>query len=42
MAAEAWGPAPDADRVADKSRWRDRRLAALAAHKRNQKSYPSE
>lgn len=38
-AAAAWGPAPSAEKVADKSRWRDRRLAALVAHKRAQKKY---
>lgn len=37
--AEAWGPAPDAATVARKSRWRDARLAALAAHKRQQRSH---
>lgn len=40
-AADAWGPAPDPAQVADKSRWRDRRLAALLAHKRAQKPYSS-
>ena len=29
QAAAAWGPAPSAEQIADKSRWRDRRLAAL-------------
>ena len=38
-AAAVWGPAPNAEKVADKSRWRDRRLAALIAHKRAQKTY---
>jgi L-gulonate 3-dehydrogenase len=38
-AADAWGPAPSAQQVADKSVWRDKRLAALAAHKRSQKRY---
>ena len=38
-AAAAWGPAPSAEQVAEKSRWRDRRLAALVAHKRGQKKY---
>lgn len=33
--AKRWGPAPDADAHADKSAWRDARLAALAAHKRS-------
>ena len=40
-AAAAWGPAPSAEQVAAKSRWRDRRLAALVAHKRAQKVYSS-
>lgn len=31
--AAAWGPAPAAADVARKSQWRNRRLAALAAHK---------
>lgn len=39
-AADAWGTAPTAQQVADKSVWRDKRLAALAAHKRGQKPYP--
>ena len=34
--ADAWGPPPSAATVSNKSRWRDRRLAALAAHKRLQ------
>lgn len=34
--ASAWGPAPSAQQVADKSQWRDRRLAALAAHRQAQ------
>jgi 3-hydroxyacyl-CoA dehydrogenase len=38
-AAAAWGPAPDADAVAQKSLWRNDRLAALAAHKRGQKPW---
>ena len=38
-AADAWGPAPDANAVAKKSQWRDARLAALAAHKRAQQSW---
>lgn len=38
-AAEAWGPAPSAQQVSDKSIWRNERLAALAAHKRAQKRY---
>jgi L-gulonate 3-dehydrogenase len=31
-----WGAAPDADHLAARTRWRDRRLAALRAHKRAQ------
>ncbi len=34
--AEAFGPTPTAATVAAKSRWRDRRLSALAVHKREQ------
>jgi L-gulonate 3-dehydrogenase len=34
--AAAWGPAPKATEVAKKSLWRNKRLAALAAHKRAQ------
>ena len=30
--ADSWGPTPSADQVAEKSVWRDGRLAALAAH----------
>ena len=37
--AAAWGPAPDASAVAQKSLWRNERLAALAAHKRGQKPW---
>ena len=40
-AAHAWGRTPTSAWVADKSRWRDDRLAALVAHKRAQKS-PSD
>jgi L-gulonate 3-dehydrogenase len=36
--AAAWGPVPTAEHVATKSRWRNTRLAALAAHKRAQKT----
>ena len=32
----AWGDTPNRDALAEKSAWRDRRLAALKAHKRNQ------
>ena len=35
-AADAWGRTPAPDQVAKKSLWRDRRLAALVAHKRSQ------
>jgi len=38
LAAEAWGRKPTAKWVADKSRKRDARIAALVAHKRTQKS----
>jgi 3-hydroxyacyl-CoA dehydrogenase len=38
-AADAWGPPANPDKVAAKSVWRDRRLAALLAHKRGQKAY---
>ena len=31
-----WGQAPTRDRIATRMRWRDRRLAALTAHKRAQ------
>ena len=34
-----WGRSPSAAEVAEKSRWRDDRLAALQAHKRAQKSF---
>ena len=37
-AAKAWGRTPTPQQVAGKSAWRDDRLAALAAHKRVQKS----
>ncbi len=36
-AADAWGPAPNAEEIAQKSLWRNDRLAALAAHKIKQK-----
>jgi L-gulonate 3-dehydrogenase len=36
-AADAWGRKPTPEEIAAKSRWRDRRLAALVAHKRKQK-----
>jgi L-gulonate 3-dehydrogenase len=38
--AAAWGPAPKAADIAKKSLWRNRRLAALAAHKRAQLKTP--
>ena len=38
-AAAAWGPAPDAREIEQKSLWRNERLAALAAHKRGQKPW---
>lgn len=38
-AAAAWGPTPEPAAVAAKSRWRDERLAALAAHKRGHKPW---
>lgn len=37
--AESWGPTPTPEHVAEKTRWRDDRLAALVAHKRAQKTY---
>ena len=38
LAAGAWGRTPTANWVADKSRHRDARIAALLAHKRTQKN----
>lgn len=38
-AAAAWGPTPDPQRHAAKTRWRDEQLAALAAHKRKMKPF---
>lgn len=38
-AAAAWGPVPDPQRHAAKTRWRDEQLAALAAHKRRMKPF---
>ena len=35
----SWGKTPTAADVAEKSRWRDERLAALAAHKKSAKGY---
>lgn len=37
--ANAWGPEPAPDLVADKSAWRNKRLAALIAHKRDAETY---
>ena len=38
-AVEAWGRSPTPEEIAEKSRWRDARLAALAAHKRAQEPH---
>lgn len=38
-AADAWGRAPTPEQIANKSLWRDERLAALVAHKRTQKTH---
>lgn len=38
----AWGETPDAARLAARSAWRDRRLAALKAHKAAQPGAPTE
>jgi L-gulonate 3-dehydrogenase len=40
--ASACGPSPDADAIARKSRWRNERLAALAAHKQQQAPFDDE
>ncbi len=37
--AASWGRSPTTDEIADKSAWRDDRLAALVVHKRDQKNY---
>jgi 3-hydroxyacyl-CoA dehydrogenase len=37
--AQSWGRQPSAEEIADKSAWRDNRLAALIVHKRGQKQY---
>lgn len=37
--ADAWGPPANPDHVARKSRWRNERLAALAAHKKSQQNF---
>ena len=39
-AVEAWGRSPTAGQIAEKTVWRDARLAALIAHKRAQESGP--
>ncbi len=39
--AQSWGKSPTPDEIAIKSRWRDDRLAALQAHKKQQKSHQS-
>ncbi|HEY7457231.1 MAG TPA: 3-hydroxyacyl-CoA dehydrogenase, partial [Xanthobacteraceae bacterium] len=36
---QSWGRSPSAAEIAEKSRWRDGRLAALVAHKRTQKTF---
>ncbi len=36
---ESWGASPSPEEIAEKSRWRDERLAALAAFKKAQKGY---
>jgi 3-hydroxyacyl-CoA dehydrogenase len=41
-AAAAWNRTPSPAEIAEKSVWRDQRLAALVAHKRAQKSHSSE
>jgi 3-hydroxyacyl-CoA dehydrogenase len=38
-AVEAWGRSPTSTQIAEKTVWRDNRLAALAAHKRSQKKH---
>jgi L-gulonate 3-dehydrogenase len=38
----AWARSPDARQIAEKSSWRDERLAALVAHKRGQEPPPSD
>ncbi len=37
--AAAWGEPPSASEIADKSQWRNQRLAALAAHKKKQQPF---
>ena len=41
-AADAWDHTPTPGQIAEKSLWRDRRLAALIAHKRAQKPHSSD
>jgi hypothetical protein len=41
-AAAEWGRSPTAAGIAEKSLWRDRRLAALVAHKRAQEPHSSD
>ena len=41
-AADAWGPAPAPEAIAEKSRWRNDRLAALVAHKRGGKPWQDD
>lgn len=41
-AAAAWNRAPTPAQIAEKSRWRDARLAALVAHKRAQEPHSSD
>jgi hypothetical protein len=36
---QSWGRSPSASEIAEKSRWRDGRLAALIAHKGTQKTF---
>jgi L-gulonate 3-dehydrogenase len=38
-AVEAWGRSPSGAQIAEKTVWRDDRLAALVAHKRSQKTH---
>jgi 3-hydroxyacyl-CoA dehydrogenase len=42
LAAAAWNRTPTPAQIAEKSRWRDDRLAALVAHKRTQNSDSSD
>lgn len=39
QACEAWGRSPSPAQIAEKTSWRDERLAALVAHKRAQKTH---